>query len=79
MGIQRTLALVKPDVCGKKHVEVTVETDDEGNQTETREVSEENVDDLVLARLAAEGFTVVQKKYLKMPKAMAMAFYAEHE
>ena len=55
--MERTLALVKPDVCGRPRIQINEETDEEGNVTKVPvQVSLDQTDEII-ERIEAAGFT----------------------
>ena len=78
--VQRTFAMFKPDVVGKPWTQLVTqgEPDENGNEQTIEEVRAADSAEAILERIAAEGFTVVAKKRMRLSKAQAQAFYAEH-
>jgi nucleoside diphosphate kinase len=83
--VQRTLALVKPDACGRPWIEVVQvrDEDDPGDEDAprfkaTEERRAEDKADEIVKRIEAAGFRIVERKLTRLSVEQARAFYAEH-
>ena len=79
-SVQRTFAMLKPDVVNRpwKQVVTQPEPDENGNEVTTEEIRANDSSEAMLQRIEAEGFTIIAKKRVRLSKKQAQAFYAEH-
>jgi len=72
--------MLKPDVVNRPWTQTVTqpEPDENGNEVTLDEVRAADSAEAILARIKAEGFTIVAKKRVRLSKAQAQAFYAEH-
>jgi adenylate kinase len=85
VALERTLALIKPDACGRPWTErvmkkVEQETDDGPVEKWVEAEVERSTDKAaeIIARIEQAGFRIVKQLVRRLTKAQAEAFYAEH-
>jgi adenylate kinase len=78
-AVERTFAILKPDIVNRPWVETHAAVDEEGNETVSEEVLAQDRAAAVMERISAEGFTVVARRRLLLSKQQAQEFYAEHK
>ena len=69
--VQRTFAMLKPDVVNRPWTQTVTqpEPDENGNEVTLDEVRAADSAEAILARIKAEGFTIVAKKRVCLSKA----------
>jgi adenylate kinase len=79
-SVQRTFAMLKPDVVNRPWTQTVTqpEPDENGNEVTIEEVRATDSSEAILERIVSEGFTIVAKKRVRLSKTQAQAFYAEH-
>ena len=80
--MERTLAIIKPDACGKPWLEEVMVKDEEAEEpafVPQKEVRAPDIADEIIKRIQSEGFTIVQKKIVRLTPHQAREFYQEHE
>jgi len=83
--VERTLALVKPDACGRPWMEtIMVKVEDETDDGPVERWVEKQVERApdkateIIARIEAAGFRIARQLTRRLTKDQAEAFYAEH-
>ena len=67
-AIQRTFAMLKPDVVNRpwKQIVTQPEPDENGNEVTTEEIRANDSSEAMLQRIEAEGFTIIAKKRVRL-------------
>jgi adenylate kinase len=74
-----TFAMIKPDAVGVPYTRETVSVDEEtGEEVPTTDVVAADKADAIKDRVIKDGFKIVRERRVRLSKAQAQAFYAEH-
>jgi nucleoside diphosphate kinase len=76
---EQTFIMIKPDAVGTPWLSHEITTDEEGNEVANDVVRANDKADAIKDRIEKEGFTIVRQRRVRLSKAQAQAFYAEHE
>lgn len=75
MSVERTLALLKPDVTTSPWIQIVDENpDDPENSEKKEEVLAENKGDAIIARIQTEGFRIVKRKCVQVNTLLLLKY-----